>query len=230
MNTQVIIFDFDGTIADTKEAVIAISNRLAPEFGFSPLSEVEIARYENLTTREIIKQSQVSWWKIPFLIQRVKQELKREIPSIQPISGIEEALEQLKFHQFQLGIITSNSEENAIQFLRQHGLLHYFNFVQSSFHLFGKHKVIQRLLRQKQISPSVATYVGDETRDIEAAQKSGVKMVAVSWGFNSATALEKCQPEILIHHPSELSKIVIASSVKMTGKSVRVYGCPPRQD
>ncbi|WP_041596398.1 HAD-IA family hydrolase [Halothece sp. PCC 7418] len=207
MNTPVIIFDFDGTIADTKEAVIAIINRLAPEFGFSPLSESEIARYENLTTREILKQSRVSWWKLPFLIQRVKQELKQEIPNIQPISGIEETLEALKSHQFQLGIITSNSEENAIQFLRQHGLLHYFNFVESSFHLLGKHKVIQRLLRQKKFSSQVAIYVGDETRDIEAARKSGVRMIAVSWGYNSATALHSCQPDLLIHNPSELSQV-----------------------
>jgi phosphoglycolate phosphatase len=204
MNTQIIIFDFDGTIADTKETVIAITNRLAPEFGFSPLNEIEIAYYQDLTAREIIKESRVSWWKIPFLLQRVKRELKQEIQTIQPIAGIETALEELKAHQFQLGIITSNSEDNAIQFLRQHGLLHYFNFIESSFNLLGKDKVIQRLLRQKKVSPEAATYVGDETRDIEAARKSGVRMVAVSWGFNSVTALTKGEPDALIYHPSEL--------------------------
>jgi len=212
MNTQIIIFDFDGTIADTKEAVIQITNRLAPQFGFAPFTPVEIAQYQHLTTREIIQQSRVSWWKIPFLIQRVKQELKQELKTIQPISGIEAALEQLKAHQFQLGIITSNSEENAIQFLRQNGLLHYFNFIESSFHLLGKHKIIQRLLRQKKLSPERVIYIGDETRDIEAARKSGVKIIAVSWGFNSVTALTKGQPDALIHHPNELLCFMTAYS------------------
>lgn len=209
MNTQLIIFDFDGTIADTKAAVISISNRLAPEFGFFPLSDAEIDHYQHLTAREMIKKSQVAWWKIPFLMQRMKQEMRDQMQFIDPISGIEEALEALKAHQFQLGIITSNSQENAIQFLRQHGLLHYFNFVHSSFHLFGKHKVIRRLLRQNKFSPATVTYVGDETRDIEAAKKSGVSMIAVSWGFNSAAALRKCQPDHLIDHPHELPAKVL---------------------
>ena len=208
MKTQFIIFDFDGTIADTQDALVAITNRLAPEFGFAPVQPEEVAHYKHLTTREIIKQSRIRWWKIPCFIQRVKEELKEEMKAIQPISGIEAALEELKNHHFQLGIITSNSEENAIQFLRQHGLLHYFNFVESSFHLFGKNKVIQRFLRDKNLSPKTVTYVGDETRDIEAARKSGVNIVAVSWGFNAADALTKSKPDVLIAHPSELPVVM----------------------
>ncbi len=213
MNTRLIIFDFDGTIADTQDTLIAIANRLAPEFGFSPFGAEEIAHYKHLTTREIIKESRVRWWQIPFFIKRVKQELKEEMKAVQPILGIELALEELRNNHFQLGIITSNSEENASQFLRQHGLLHYFNFVQSSFHLFGKHKVIQRLLNEKKISPETVTYVGDETRDIEAAHKSGVKIVAVSWGFNAEDALMKMQPDALIAHPSELPVALDRASI-----------------
>ena len=204
MKTKIIIFDFDGTIADTQDAVIAITNRLAPEFGFSPLEQKQIAHFRGLTAKEIIKQSGVALWKLPFLMQRVKQELRQEIKTVQPIDGIELALEELKKNQIQLGIITSNSEENASQFLRQYGLLHYFNFVESSFHLFGKDKVIKRLLRKKNIDPKMVAYVGDETRDLEAARKSGVKGIAVTWGFNTAEVLAKCQPNALIDHPSEL--------------------------
>ncbi|PSO50142.1 MAG: carotenoid oxygenase [Cyanobacteria bacterium SW_9_44_58] len=204
MDTKLIVFDFDGTIADTQEAVIAITNRLAPEFGFPPLNEEDIAYYQQLTAKEIIQQSRVCWWQIPFLMKRVKEELKKEILNIKPFAGIETALEELKQNNFQLGIITSNSQENATQFLRQHGLLHCFNFVESSFYLFGKDKAIKRLLREKKISPQATIYVGDETRDIEAARKSGVTAVAVGWGFNTATALANCQPDVLIFHPSEV--------------------------
>jgi len=204
MNTKLIIFDFDGTIADTQAVVIGITNRLAPEFGFPCLNQEDIARYRHLTAREIIKQSRIAWWQLPFLIQRVKQELEQEISNIKPIDGIEIALKELKNNGFYLGIISSNSQKNAIQFLRQHGLLHCFNFVEGSSHLFGKDKVIKRLLRKKNISAEAATYIGDETRDIEAARKSGVNVIAVDWGFNAASALVTCQPDALISHPSEL--------------------------
>lgn len=204
MDTKLIIFDFDGTIADTQTAVINITNRLAPEFGFPCLNQEDIDRYRHLKARQIIRQSGVSWWQIPFLMNRVKQELKQQILTIKPIAGIEITLKQLKQENFQLGIITSNSQENATQFLRQQGLLHCFNFVESSFYLFGKDRVIKRLLREKKMSPQAITYVGDETRDIEAARKSGVKVVAVDWGFNAATALANCHPDALISHPSQL--------------------------
>ena len=204
MDTHIVIFDFDGTIADTKEAVISITNRLAPEFGFAPLEEHEIAHFQNLTAKQVIKQSRVRWWQLPFLMKRVRQELKTEIRNISPIQGIESVLETLKQNNCQLGIITSNSEDNASQFLRQHGLLHCFNFIESSFHVFGKDKVIKRCLHHKKVSPERVTYVGDETRDIEAARKSGVKVIAVSWGFNTAEALAKGEPDLLIHDPHDL--------------------------
>lgn len=204
MDTHIVIFDFDGTIADTKEAVISVTNRLAPEFGFAPLDEKEIAHFQNLTAKEVIKQSGVCWWQLPFLMKRVRQELKAEIKNISPIKGIETVLETLKQNNCQLGIITSNSEDNASQFLRQHGLLHCFNFIESSFHVFGKDKVIKRCLHQKNISPEMVAYVGDETRDIEAARKSGVRSVAVSWGFNTAEALAKCEPDLLMNDPVDL--------------------------
>lgn len=204
MDTHIVIFDFDGTIADTKESVISITNRLAPEFGFAPLDEKEIAHFQNLTAKEVIKQSRVRWWQLPFLMKRVRQELKAEIQNVSPIKGIETVLETLKQNNCQLGIITSNSEDNASQFLRQHGLLHCFNFIESSFHVFGKDKVIKRCLNQKNVSPEMVTYVGDETRDIEAAKKSGVRSVAVTWGFNTAEALAKGEPDLLINDPREL--------------------------
>jgi phosphoglycolate phosphatase-like HAD superfamily hydrolase len=43
MTAKVIIFDFDGTIADTLDAIVNISNRLALEFGYKQTSFAEIS-------------------------------------------------------------------------------------------------------------------------------------------------------------------------------------------
>jgi phosphoglycolate phosphatase-like HAD superfamily hydrolase len=50
--------------------------------------------------------------------------------------------------------------------------------------------------------------VGDETRDIEAAKKSHIKVIAVSWGFNSRQVLEKYSPDFLIDYPGELIDVI----------------------
>ena len=204
----VIIFDFDGTLADTLEALVGITNRLAKEFGYQVVNPEEVKLLQDLSSQEIIRRSGISIFKLPFLLRRVKIELSREIHQLQPIAGIPEVLIALKQANCRLGIVTSNDEENVRAFLKSHGLQNLFEFVYSGTALFGKNKVLNRLLKQKQIHHYSAIYVGDETRDIEAAKQVKIKSIAVSWGFNSKQALVRQNPDFLIHHPQELLSII----------------------
>ena len=208
MTQKVIIFDFDGTIADTVDALVTIANRLALEFGYVPINSQELVLLRNLTAREIIKYSGVSLFKIPFMMKKVKGELKDKIPELKPIEGINAALIELHNQGYHLGIITSNSQENVNQFLKCHSLDYLFDFIYSGVTIFGKTTIINNVLRQKHFKPEAVIYVGDETRDIESAKKANIKVIAVSWGFNSSEALSKQNPDFLIHHPSELLAVI----------------------
>ena len=88
-------------------------------------------------------------------------------------------------------------------FLTRHHLP-YFEFVRCSSKLFGKGREIRRILRQEKLSPSEILYIGDETRDIEAAKETGLRMAAVTWGYNSESALLAMAPDHLISSPGEL--------------------------
>lgn len=209
MTTQkVIIFDFDGTIADTVEALVVIANRLAIEFDYPQITPEELGLLRNLTSREIIKYSGISVFKIPFLVKKVKGELKKKISELKPISGIKESLFVLKEKDYRLGIITSNSEENVREFLKINNLDDVFEFIYSGVTIFGKTTIINNVLRQKQIKPSEAIYVGDETRDIEASQKANIKVIAVTWGFNNEEVLSKQNPDFVIRNPRELVDVI----------------------
>jgi phosphoglycolate phosphatase len=208
MTKKVIIFDFDGTIADTVDALVSIANRLAKEFGYIPITQEELALLRNLSSREIIKYSGISILKIPFLVKKVKSELKSKIQELKPILGIQEALLELKNEGYRLGIITSNSKDNVTDFLRVNDLDNLFDFIYSGVTIFGKTTIINNVLKQKQIKPYEVIYVGDETRDIEASKKANIKVIAVTWGFNSQEVLAKQNPDFLIHHPYELLKVV----------------------
>ncbi|TAF06973.1 MAG: HAD family hydrolase [Nostocales cyanobacterium] len=208
MTQKVIIFDFDGTIADTVDALVTIANRLAVEFGYIQISPNELTLLRNLTAREIIKYSGVSLLRIPFLVKKVKGELKNKIKELEPISGVTEALIALNNQGYRLGMITSNSQENVSEFLKCHDLDYLFEFIHSGVTIFGKTTIINNVLRQRQIKAQSVIYVGDETRDIEAAKKANIQVIAVTWGFNSSEALAKQNPDFLIHHPSELLDIV----------------------
>ncbi|MBH8574066.1 HAD-IA family hydrolase [Nostocaceae cyanobacterium CENA369] len=208
MTQKVIIFDFDGTIADTVDALVSIANRLAVEFGYVQITEEELALLRNLTSREIIKYSGISLFKIPFLLKKVKSELKNKIHEFKPIPGIQEALTELKNQDYRLGIITSNSKENVTGFLKSNELDNLFDFIYSGVTIFGKTTIINNALRQKQLKPQAVIYVGDETRDIEASKKANIKVIAVTWGFNSPEVLAKQNPDFLIHQPSELLEVI----------------------
>ncbi|WP_414527460.1 HAD-IA family hydrolase [Nodularia chucula] len=212
MTPKVIIFDFDGTIADTVDALVTIANRLAVEFGYVQITSEELALLKNFTSREIIKYSGISLFKIPFLLKKVKGELKHKIHELKPIEGIDAALIELHNQGYRLGIITSNSQDNVTAFLENNQLEQLFDFIYSGVTIFGKTTIINNVLRQKQIKTEAVVYVGDETRDIEASRKANIKVIAVTWGFNSPEALAKQNPDFLIHKPSELLDVMAVLS------------------
>ncbi len=208
MSKKVIIFDFDGTLADTLDALIDITNRLAGEFGYPPTTPEEVPKLRNLSSREIRRLAGISIFKLPFLLKKVRDNLHNEIHRLNAISGIKESLIYLKTQGNCLGILTSNSEENVRLFLKKHGIENLFSFIYSETTVFSKDKALRKLMKKKNLRADEVIYVGDETRDIEASKRIHIKVIAVSWGFNSREVLAKHNPDFLIHEPCELIKVL----------------------
>lgn len=201
---KVVIFDFDGTLGDTLDVLLAIANRLAQEFNYSPLDRGTLQTLQGLDSRDILRRSQISAFKIPFLMRRLKAEMSTQIASVPLFSGMREALCDLHAYGHRLGIVTSNSAENVETFLEVQQLRHLFDFVYSGKTIFGKHRVLNRVLKQHNIDSAQAIYVGDETRDVEAAKRVAIATVSVTWGFNTRDILETYQPTHIIDTPLEL--------------------------
>lgn len=64
--------------------------------------------------------------------------------------------------------------------------------------------MLNRVLKQHNIDSAQAIYVGDETRDVEAAKRVAIATVSVTWGFNTRDILETYQPTHIIDTPLEL--------------------------
>jgi phosphoglycolate phosphatase-like HAD superfamily hydrolase len=203
-SVKLIIFDFDGTIADSFAAIVAIANRLAAEYGYPRVNPEDVKRLQNLTSREIVRQSKVPLVQLPFLLLRIRRELNQEIHQLRVFPGLVDALLTLKQQGYRLGIVTSNSEANVRAFLAAQNLVYLFDFVDTGLTLFGKHRVIRRLLKRHRLDPAITLYVGDETRDVEAARKIPIPVIAVSWGFSSRQILAAQQPDAIIDHPEQL--------------------------
>jgi phosphoglycolate phosphatase len=205
-NIKMLVFDFDGTLADTFQHTMRITNILSDEFKFKKVHDHEIEFLKGKTIHEIIKHLNVPILKIPSIVTKARSELHKQIDSIQPIEGLKEVLPQFKQAGLRLGILTTNSQENVEKFLEMHDLK-IFDFIVSTSRVWGKNYGLTKLMNQERLAPANILYVGDETRDIEAAQKSGIRVVAVTWGYNSHNVLEKFQPDFIAHTPAELFDI-----------------------
>ncbi len=203
-----IIFDFDGTLADTFEAAKRLFNELAIEHGYNPVKEEEIPMLRHLSALDFFKHHGIGRLQIPFLLPKGVKRLRNEMEKLFPIAGIADVLPVLYDRKIMLGILTSNSVENVRAFLSFHQLEEYFSFVSSTSKLTGKAKHLRSISRSFSLDIKKILYIGDETRDIKAAQKAGVDIAAVTWGFNSSESLSDLDPTHIIDHPNKILNLV----------------------
>lgn len=200
---KLLVFDFDGTIADTFDAGVMILNKLAGEFGFRPLHAKDLEKARDMRTHQLVTFLGVPARKMSRIARRGSEELHDCIHSIQPLPGMPEALRELHALGYTLGIITSNTELNVRIFLRTHGL-EVFDFIRCSSKLLGKARMIRSVIRKQHVHAADILFVGDETRDIEASQKVGIRIAAVTWGYNSRRSLVAMKPDFVFEDPKEL--------------------------
>ncbi|MGJ8676078.1 MAG: HAD hydrolase-like protein [Akkermansiaceae bacterium] len=208
MKYRALIFDFDGTIADTLDEALKIYNQMAGEFSLRPVEESELPHLRTMGLSTLLDHLEISKLKVPKLLYRGKKILKARIPQIPMIQGMKEVLIELRNEVEYFGILTSNSVENATLFLEAHGVADLFNFVSSTSKLTGKSRYLKRILKEYELSPEELIYIGDETRDVISAHKAGVSVVAVTFGFNAKMALAAEQPTHLCDSPQELVTVL----------------------
>jgi phosphoglycolate phosphatase-like HAD superfamily hydrolase len=199
-----IIFDFDGTIADTLEHSRLVGNTLAPRFGLSPISAAEFEALRDLTVVEIQRRLKFPSWKIPIFLFFFRQRMLQQLSALDCVVGMPETLRTLQSCSINLGILTSNQLSNVTYFLAHHQLASCFQFVDGGARVLGKGARLRGLIRRHHLNPQRVFYVGDEVRDIVAAHQAGVSSIAVSWGFNTRNALEAAHPTVLLDQPQQL--------------------------
>lgn len=203
---SVLLFDFDGTIADTLDLAMVIGKKVADEFGLRQLTNKEIIRFRNGGLREAVRDLKIPLRKIPSMILRIRQEIHDNIELMRPINGIDAVLKKLRPRCQSLGIVTSNSQENVLWFLKKNNL-ELFDFGAYSSAIFGKLSKLRGLIHRHHLPKENTLYFGDTIGDIEACRKAGIRVAAVTWGYNTKEALAAAKPDFLVSRPEEILDI-----------------------
>lgn len=203
---RLLVWDFDGTLADSMAAGLDLFNRLAPELGVRPVADPVAAR--RMSHRQFMRHHGIRFWRLPRLVRRFQAAAAAEADKLRLFPGLAEVLADLRGRGVRHGILSSNREDNIRRTLAANGVEGLFAFVVGCPRLFGKGRALRRLLRADGADRRGVLYVGDEVRDLEAAKKAGVAAAAVTWGFHAEPVLRAANPDYVVHGPAELLLLV----------------------
>jgi phosphoglycolate phosphatase len=202
-----VIFDFNGTIADTKSFVIDIFNTLADKYHFKQMKPEDIEYLSTLSIMERIRLLRVPIYRIPKFRKEYKEIYRSNMGQLKTIIGIPELLEQLKHEGYKLAILSSHSAVNIKRFLANNNL-DLFDCIYSSKDWFGKHRTFRKFLREQGLDSSDVIYLGDEYRDMLACRKADVPGCAVAWGYDSIDLMLKADPVYVANSPQDVVEII----------------------
>ncbi|MCJ8268574.1 MAG: HAD-IA family hydrolase [Psychrosphaera sp.] len=206
MSNNAILFDFDGTLADTLSINHQIMNELSKKYKFKQLSQDEVKKLKELPAKEVLAYMGIAKYKVPFVMAAGKFALKKYIDEISLSPQLNTLLEKWSF-TYQMGVVSTNSSKNIQRFLTNHQL-DYIGFVYADARLSGKARLIKKAIKKQDLLKAKTLYIGDEIRDINAAREAGIAVVAVCWGYNSKEALQAHQPDYLVESVDELERVV----------------------
>jgi phosphoglycolate phosphatase len=186
MPYKLVIFDFDGTLADSEAWFFEAFNGVAERYRLRKVDAEEIEELRGNSSREIVRRLGVPAWKLPLIARHMRRLARENTDGVALFRGVETMLERLSGRGALIGVVSSNAEETIRRTLGP--LSASIGYFECGASLFGKARRIRRILRRSGVAASEAIFIGDETRDVEAAREAGVAAGAVLWGYARAAA------------------------------------------
>lgn len=203
---KTIIFDLDGTLVDVEPLFFRLFNQLASEFGYTPILEEEIPQLKQFHLRSLVLPR--LGWRIVYLakiLRRGREEYNKLVPQIELFPGIAELLATLHARGYRIGIVSSSRQDTIEALVKHHALP--IDFIRSG-KLFNKARSLRDTLKDQNLVLAETLYIGDEVRDVEACQKVGLEILAVTWGLNSKEALQKAGADTVDTREELLARII----------------------
>jgi phosphoglycolate phosphatase len=190
---RLVVFDSDGTLANSLPRMRELFVELAAKHGFRHVQPHEDEQFRHLTGRELLAALEIPLWKLPRIVADMRGLMRDHIDDFAPFPGVAEMLAALRADGAMLGVVSSNSAENVQRILGAANaamIEHY----QCGASMFGKASKLKGLLRACRIPPTDSIYIGDEARDGEAARRVGMAFGAVAWGQHDLRLLRQQEP------------------------------------
>ncbi len=202
-----IIFDFDGTLADSTAVLASVWNTIAKEYDFKEVQLEDIDSLKKISITERSKLFNFPLHKLPIILPQFYRLYQQSIKDVHLFRGMKDVLKAIENKGYTIAIISSNSKDNISEFLKVNDINHVSEVLCSS-RIFGKDKVIKKYIKETNIKKSDVLYVGDEQRDIVACKKVGIPIIWVGWGYDAIEVIQSEKPDYKVFSPAEILTII----------------------
>ena len=211
--TDCIIFDFDGTIADTSAGIIATTQEAFRQLGFPEISEEQIRPTIGLVLEQSLQRAAGLTAEQTVMAARKYREIFPEYGEVNSslFPGVPETLGELHARGYRMAIATSRGRESLEAIMAPYGVGGYFEeMVTATDRLAPKpapDMVLTLLARMNQPAGSTLV-VGDTVYDLLMGSGAGCRTCGVTYGNQKETQLRTASPDHLIGSFAELLKLV----------------------
>ncbi len=214
---KLVLFDFDGTLADSAPDLAAAANTLRERKGLPPLPYEQLRPMASQGARGLLRAALGLEPSDPdYETSRVEflDEYKRQMTTLTCVfPGIPELLGTLKQHGYRWAIVTNKVEHLAVPIVEHLGL-HTECVVtvggDTTSHPKPHPAPLLHAAEQAGVAPSDCVYVGDDERDIIAGKAAGMPTVAAAYGYCNVSEVAAWAADAIAHSPQEVWEAIQA--------------------
>ena len=207
---QLLVFDWDGTLADSEACIIDAMQLASTEAGFPECSKAQIRDVIGLSLEGAIELL------FPEAVEKVKKQIANRYreyyfststSAVPVFEGVVDILEKLNQDNYFLAVATGKSRKGLDRSLIETGLAKYFHTTRCADETISKPdpQMLIEIIDFFGLEAPDALMIGDSEYDLQMATNAGVQAIAVSYGVHDANRLQQCAPLGVIHHITELS-------------------------
>lgn len=201
---RILIFDFDGVLADSLAPMLSYAGQVCLELGYQCTpTQKDLEILDRMEFSEYGRQLGIPEEKIETFVTRNFELFSRREEPLAITPGIESVIRELSRIAI-LVVITGNSCKVVGKFLDTYGLQDEFQTVLGAEDDGNRVEKILKVISLTGESFGEVYMIGDAVSDIRAARKAGIKSIAIGWGHQSKEKLITENPDILVDQPEDL--------------------------